>query len=410
MRYIRGLIDAVPLLRQSIVSQTAESLTLRPRVVIEVTTASFRSVRGYTVIACVADEVAFWRSEESMNPDLEILHAVRPAMATTKGLLLCISSPYARRGALWSAYKDHYRQDGDVLVWQAASRDMNPEIEDATVTRALADDPGAARAEWLGQFREDLEAFVSIEVLAALVSPGVRERSPLPGVAYVAFCDPAGGSGADSMTVAIAHSEPSGKVVLDLLAEVRPPFSPESVAAQFADTLRLYGIRTVTGDRFGGDWPADAFKRAGIKYRAEWETRDPVTRDLKMVSVAKSDLYREVLVLFNNGVVDLLDHPRLLRQLSSLERRTGSSGRDIIDHSTGAHDDLANAACSALLLAARQRGRVAPFASRALTIPQKHLLGTPDTVAGVGAVARSALRPSAGAVGCQARYLNRWYG
>jgi hypothetical protein len=166
----------------------------------------------------------------------------------------------------------------------------------------------------------------------------------------------------------------------------------------------------VTGDRFGGDWPADAFKRAGIKYRAEWETRDPVTRDLKMVSVAKSDLYREVLVLFNNGVVDLLDHPRLLRQLSSLERRTGSSGRDIIDHSTGAHDDLANAACSALLLAARQRGRVAPFASRALTIPQKHLLGTPDTVAGVGAVARSALRPSAGAVGCQARYLNRWYG
>jgi hypothetical protein len=87
-------------------------------VVIEVTTASFRSVRGYTVIACIADEVAFWRSEESSNPDLEILHAVRPSMATTKGLLLCISSPYARRGALWSAYKDHYGQDGDVLVWQ----------------------------------------------------------------------------------------------------------------------------------------------------------------------------------------------------------------------------------------------------------------------------------------------------
>src|SRR5262245_8002118 len=30
--------------------------------------------------------------------------------------------------------------------------------------------------------------------------------------------------------------------------------------------------------------------------------------------------------------------------------------------------------------------------------------------AGVGAVARSALRPSAGAVGGQARYLSRWYG
>ena len=167
--------------------------------------------RPFSPPPCIADEVAFWRSEESSNPDLEILHAVRPSMATTKGLLLCISSPYARRGALWSAYKDHYGQDGDVLVWQAASRDMNPEIEDATVTRALPDDPGAARAEWLGMFREDLEAFVSIEVLAALVSPGVHERSPLAGVAYVAFCDPAGGSGADSMTVAIAHSDAERK-------------------------------------------------------------------------------------------------------------------------------------------------------------------------------------------------------
>jgi hypothetical protein len=225
----------------------------------------------------------------------------------------------------------------------------------------------------------------------------------------VAFCDPAGGSGSDAMTLAIAHSDPvTAHVILDLLAEQRPPFSPESVAAQFADTLRVYGVRVITGDRFGGDWPAEAFKRAGIKYRAEWETRDPVTRDLKMVSVAKSDLYREVLVLFNNGVVDLLDHPRLLRQLSSLERRTGSSGRDIIDHSTGAHDDVANAACGALLLAARQRGRVAPFA-RAFIIPQKHILGTPGTLAGVGAVARSAPRPSAGAVGGQARHISRWF-
>jgi hypothetical protein len=118
-----------------------------------------------------------------------------------------------------------------------------------------------------------------------------------------------------------------------------------------------------------------------------------------MVSVTKPELYREVLVLFNNGVVDLLDHPRLLRQLSSLERRTGSSGRDIIDHSTGAHDDLANAACGALLLAARQRGRVAPFA-RALIIPQKHILAHqtrwPASAPSPGALPARAREPSAG--------------
>ena len=36
---------------------------------IEVHTASFRTVRGYTVCAALLDEIAFWRSEESANPD-----------------------------------------------------------------------------------------------------------------------------------------------------------------------------------------------------------------------------------------------------------------------------------------------------------------------------------------------------
>lgn len=43
----------------------------------------------------------------------------------------------------------------------------------------------------------------------------------------------------------------------------------------------------------------------------------------------------------------------LRRQLVSLERRTGSTGRDSINHRPGAHDDVANAACGALLLALR---------------------------------------------------------
>jgi hypothetical protein len=39
----------------------------------------------------------------------------------------------------------------------------------------------------------------------------------------------------------------------------------------------------------------------------------------------------------------LLDHPRAIAQLCSLERRTARGGRDSIDHAPGAHDDLANA-------------------------------------------------------------------
>ena len=47
---------------------------------------------------------------------------------------------------------------------------------------------------------------------------------------------------------------------------------------------------------------------------------------------------------------DLLDHPRLVAQLGALERRTARGGRDSIDSPPTAHEDVANAACGALVL------------------------------------------------------------
>ena len=46
--------------------------------------------------------VDFWPHDDAAEPDYEILNALRPGMATIPGaMLLCASSPYARRGALW---------------------------------------------------------------------------------------------------------------------------------------------------------------------------------------------------------------------------------------------------------------------------------------------------------------------
>jgi phage terminase large subunit-like protein len=124
MRYCLGLLRAVPMLRQLIEGQTAESITLRNRVVIEIHTASFRSTRGYTIVAALLDEIAYWASDESAaEPDVEVINAIRPAMATIPGsMLLAASSPYGRRGCLWGVHRKHYgKDDSSVLVWQAAT-------------------------------------------------------------------------------------------------------------------------------------------------------------------------------------------------------------------------------------------------------------------------------------------------
>jgi hypothetical protein len=63
----------------------------------------------------------------------------------------------------------------------------------------------------------------------------------------------------------------------------------------------------------------------------------------------KSQIYGEFLPALNGQRVRLLDLPRLIGQLVSLERRTARGGRDSIDHAPGAHDDLANAVCGVLV-------------------------------------------------------------
>ena len=71
---------------------------------------------------------------------------------------------------------------------------------------------------------------------------------------------------------------------------------------------------------------------------------------------SKSEIYRDALPRLNSGKLRLLDHPRLVNQLCSLERSTSrNTGKEAIDHPAGLHDDLANAACGALVFAGAKK-------------------------------------------------------
>jgi hypothetical protein len=311
-------------------------------VVIEIHTASYRGVRGYTLASVLIDEVAFLRSDElSANPDQEILAAVRPGLSSIPGsMLLIASSPYAKRGALYAAFRQHWaKDDSRVLAWSGTTAEMNPTIDPSVITEAYEADPARASAEYGAEFRDDIAAFVTREVIDACTIPGRFELPRISGVRYSAYVDPSGGS-ADSMTLAIAHLE-KRIAVLDLVREVRPPFSPETVTADFCAILKAYGISRVRGDRYAGEWPREQFWKGGITYEVN--------------ETAASDMYRDLLPRLNSQQVELLDLPRIAKQLADLERRTSRGGRDLISHPPGGHDDVANSVAVSILMAATVR-------------------------------------------------------
>ncbi|MET4483032.1 hypothetical protein [Bradyrhizobium sp. F1.13.3] len=327
---LRDLVDGVP---------TQEKIDLINGLSIEISTANFRSVRGYTLVAALCDEIAFWQGDDSANPDSEILSALRPAMTTTRpdAMLLCASSPHARTGAMFDAYQRYFgKEDAPVLVWKASTRTMNPSVPQSEVDEAYERDAAKASAEYGAEFRDDVETFVSREKVDACVVPDRTELLPTPGITYVAAVDPSGGS-SDSMTIAIAHRE-GDRAVLDYVEEWVPPFSPEQVVREICDTCRRYGVNTIVGDRYAGLWPRERFQVNGITY--------------EVANLSRSDAYLTMLPAVNSARIELLDHSRLIAQLCALERRSARSGKDSVDHPRNGRDDVINAAALALVAAA----------------------------------------------------------
>jgi hypothetical protein len=342
LNYIAGIFDLSPALSKMIVNRTQTSLTLNNRIDIEVRSADFRGLRGLTLVCAIGDEVCHWRSDFSANPAEEIITAVRPGLITTGGQLITIGSPYTRTGFGYSTWRKHFGPEGDprVIVANGATRIFNCTIPEEEIQRAIEDDPSAAASEWMGQWRQDIEAYIAREVVEARVIPGRYELPRVPGFVYHAFCDPSGGSG-DDMTLAIAHRE-DDIAVLDCIRAVRPPFNPDQVTQEFCKVLNTYGIIKVVGDKYAGEWPSQRFSAHSMTYEFSERT--------------KNEIYVQSLPLLMAGRCELLDNQKLVTQLCSLERKTSRGGRQSIDHPPQGHDDIANAVCGALALAAGWEG------------------------------------------------------
>lgn len=339
--YCSGILRSTSMLRSMIENEEKEQIVLKNGAVIQIRVASFRSVRGPAYIGAVLDELAFFRDQEtSANPTAEIIAALSPAILPG-GLLLGISSVFNRAGYLWEMHSKYFGRDGDVLIWHAPTLTMNPAFSARKIAREKARDPQRAAAEYDSIWRDDISALYSAEAVDA----SMAARGDLPYCSiktrYHAFIDPSGGR-RDSAALAIAHKDGQGRIIVDVALERKAPHDPHAVAAEFAELLKAYKLTMATGDRYGGAWPENAYKKFGVKYA--------------LADMTASELYLAAMPLFSGSRIDLPGSDRLRGQLCSLMRKTSSGGKDQVivgQGGDGSHADLANAVIGAAVLAAQ---------------------------------------------------------
>ena len=333
-RYVLGFLQASPVLRQEIEAVTQTEVRLCGNVMLSIRAGSYRTVRGRTLLGAIVDEVAFLRDETSAMPDIETYRALLPALATTNGMLIGISTPYRRVGLLYQKHRDFFGvDDPDVLVVSGNAQRFNPTIDVSVIERARASDPEAARSEWDAEFRIDISSYLDDATIEAAINYNRPiELPPQPPVCYKAFVDASGGRH-DHYTLAIGHKD-GERIIIDVIRGVAPPFDPQEATEQYAKLVKEYRCLSVVGDNFAQEWVQSAWSRCNVRY---------VKSELP-----KSQIYLECLPLFARGLVALPDHKRLLRELRLLERHTHRSGRDTVDHGKSGSDDYSNAVCGVL--------------------------------------------------------------
>jgi hypothetical protein len=352
---IAALFETIPTLAAMVKHVGADKIELKNKVIIEVKTNSYRSVRGRGLLAVVLDECAFYRSDERgyANPDIELVAAVGPGLARVPhSLLVLISSVYRRTGVLFDYVHGYLgKADDDILVIKGTTRQLNPSFDQKKIDREIVKDAPRANAEYNSIWRDDLITFISRDLLEAAIESGVSVRAPMQGITYFAACDSSSGKG-DSFTLAIAHKEIRNgvkRVVIDYLFEKRAPFRPTAeMFEEIAGVLQQYRCTVIEGDNYAVGYVTEGLARANITYRVSKLTR--------------SEAYMGMLPMLTSGTVALIDHDRAFAQFAALERRTLPTGREQIDHPQGGHDDCSNAIALAACTAAVEE-QVIPLAA-----------------------------------------------
>ena len=304
---VRPFFRDIPPLRELVVNETESGLELSNGIEVSIQTNSFRALRGRTVLLSIFDEVSYWMDDRCARPDEETYRAIKPSMMTLPdSMLVAISTPYRQQGLLWKKFDAHFGRDDDrILVVRAPSTVLNPLLDVGEVQQALEEDPAGGAAEWLAEFRADLESFLSREVIAAVVDKDrPHELPPRSGHGYVGFIDGAeGGPNGDSFTAGVAHLERGQNgddlLVLDAVRETKAPFVPTQVIETMVLPLfKAYGVRRAKADRHAEGFIKEICRNGGLTVEPD--------------ALPKSDIYREMLPWLNSKRVQLPNFDRLL--------------------------------------------------------------------------------------------------
>lgn len=410
-RMVRDVLGA-PVLRASIAEETTMLVQLSNGSEVRCTSASERSIRGWTADLLIIDEAAL------LGDDL-ITGAALPTVAATGGRVLVASSAGPAAGFFFD------------VVMRGRAGSEHVALHEWTTTDAQWISPSllAAMRESMSELRfgaefENRFAGAGSLYFAPSLVRGVVADVELPGLAGLAcgearpWCglDPSG-SGADPAALCgwVRVPEAGPRVFLLALAHAWPSdaaiLGPGSYVEEMVSAAVPYGRLIVESNGVGQAVAEEVFRRfrerppglgGGVRVARDFDAFEgsrerlsgfrSVVAATAMTAELKSTLFAHLKVLMSRGSVVISSQSEdVIRELLLLGVELNPSGSERIAASAG-HDDLAMAAALALQPWRRGDGRWTTLIGRhadpseAVPGPMRQAVGVGEVVSTPGGV------------------------
>lgn len=319
---IRDFAQKHALLRKSIVrhTQTMIEFTNKSRIYALPSGYDGSGIRGYTADLMIIDEAAF-------IPE-EVFPAILPMLATTKGQLVLLSTPFGRRGFFYDCWKDKkyskhdYPSSVSPLISDSFLKDQKAKLTDIEY-----------RTEYLAEFVDEAGSYFPM----SLINKCIRDYSILNqgeiGKTYFAGIDWA--KYQDSTVIAVVERGEDYHRIVHLKEFKGVPY--EVSISYFKSLLSRFNILRVYADRGAGERQIEEIRSLGVN-----------VVPLYFTTTSKIDIYQNLKFLMENEIIhipspEIKETKTLINQLADFTYNLSPHGNLIFTKGKKEHDDYVDA-------------------------------------------------------------------
>ena len=321
---------------------------------------SSNSLRGHNNIIVILDEMAFFIDNGGRFSGDEVYRALRPSTTTFRGdgKVICVSSPYAKYGMFYERYNQSFDEKEDTLMFQMYSSMVNPNIDSAILRQERRRNKVSFMCEYGGEFSDSITAWVEEPAdLRSCVTNRPIPSTGVTGVTYYAGFDL--GIKNDGAAIAIVHRDPKTKKIVldhadvwyakdsDVWETDRSIYKScrkyaglsllqvSELARDIRDLCMQFPVKQGWFDQWNGYALQEQLHAMGLKQFYMKQVTD----------VFNSQIYQLSKSLYQDHLLDLFEHPILIKELLSLEAEKKSKNRIIVraPNKLGSHDDISDA-------------------------------------------------------------------